>query len=66
MPDKDPQTGREQASISYEHDFIPQEQGESITVTWSALKPTYRGKEKPDARSLNPGGIQSFSIMMRR
>jgi len=71
--DKDPETGREQATISWECDFElpPQaEPGETLErqvyVPWSSLNPTYRGKLKKDARPIDLKNVKRFSIMMRR
>lgn len=72
---RDPETGREQATISYEYDFeVPgtilangeETTGSSIFIPWSSLKPTYRGKERKDAKPLDLTSIKRVSIMMRR
>lgn len=70
MPRSD--NGREQATISYEYDFDTSSSvanaGKRTTefVAWSDFKPTYRGKEKKDAKALDPANIKRISIMMRR
>lgn len=71
--DKDPETGREQATISWECDFElpPQaEPGETLErqvyVPWSSLNPTYRGKLRKDAKPIDLKNVKRFSIMMRR
>ena len=70
---RDPDTGREQATISWEVDFdlppqtIPGDaKNKVIFIPWSALTPTYRGKPKKDAEPLDLKKIKRFSIMMRR
>lgn len=70
---RDPDTGREQATISWEVDFdlppqtVPGDaKNKVIFIPWSALTPTYRGKPKKDAEPLDLKKIKRFSIMMRR
>lgn len=67
---KDPETRREQATISYEYDFVAPGAfvGEcsSISVPWRDFTPTYRGKGKKNAPALNKKSVKQFSIMMRR
>ena len=74
---RNPGNGREQATISYEYDFVvpkhvlSQKGGKDVPRThvfipWAHLKPTYRGKEKKDAQPLNLKSIRRMSIMMRR
>ncbi|TID21299.1 hypothetical protein E6O75_ATG04694 [Venturia nashicola] len=66
----DPDTGREQASVSYEYDF---QIAENTTVTkkgelfipWESFNATYRGRVKEDAPPLNTTSIKQMSIMMR-
>ncbi|KAH0165327.1 CIA30-domain-containing protein, partial [Aureobasidium melanogenum] len=68
---RNPDNGREQATISWEYDFKPcfgegsLEKGGLVFVPWSALKPTYRGKEKEHADPINLKTIKRMSIMMR-
>ncbi|KAF1989396.1 CIA30-domain-containing protein [Aulographum hederae CBS 113979] len=67
---KNPANGREQATISYEYDFQVSSEharanGTSIFIPWSALKATYRGKEKKDAADVDTKHIKRFSLMMR-
>lgn len=66
----DPETGREQSSVSYEYDFqIP----ENATVTkkseffipWDSFNATYRGRVQENAPKINTTSIKQFSIMMR-
>lgn len=70
---KDPDTGREQSTISYEYDFVVDAKkseclhnGTKIFIPWSELKATYRGKEKKDAPKLDLRAIKRFSLLMRR
>lgn len=65
---RNPDNGREQATISWECDFELEEHTSSRTVfiPWSSLNPTYRGKLKKDAEPLDLKKIKRFSIMMRR
>jgi len=64
-----PTNGREQSTISYEYDLQPKSSSTTTPqkwfIPWSSFKPTYRGKEKPDAKKLDPGNVKRFSIMMR-
>ncbi|KAF2761512.1 CIA30-domain-containing protein [Pseudovirgaria hyperparasitica] len=67
---RDPENGREQASVSYEYDFEisdAQAQAEStvIYIPFDNLNATYRGREKEDAPPLNTTSVKRFSIMMR-
>lgn len=56
--------GRETSTISWEYNF---EGSESETlIPWHELKPTYRGKPKPDAEPLNLSNVKRISIMCRR
>jgi len=69
-----PDNGREQSVVSWEFDFSKkdshacdnQPRFHSIAIPWSALKPTYRGKPKPDAKPLAKDDVKRVSIMMRR
>lgn len=75
----DPDSGREQATISWEYDFSlplkssrsPQEEKASassdisILIPFSELQPTYRGKLQKDAKPILTGSIKRFSIMNR-
>lgn len=71
-PDSD--SGREQATTSWEFDFNTSSAGRTqqasddhtIFAKWSEFKPTYRGKPRKDAGKLDLKGIKRFSIMMRR
>ena len=70
---RDPETGREQATISWECDFdlppqtVPGEtKDRTVFIPWVSLNPTYRGKLKKDAEPLDLKKIKRFSIMMRR
>ncbi|KAI4834018.1 CIA30-domain-containing protein, partial [Aureobasidium sp. EXF-8845] len=68
---RNPDNGRDQATISWEYDFKPcfgessLEKGGLLFVPWSGLKPTYRGKEKEHADPINLKTIKRMSIMMR-
>ncbi|KAI9735273.1 MAG: hypothetical protein M1834_001864 [Cirrosporium novae-zelandiae] len=62
-------TGMEQSTISYEYDFKVsgiKTSGVEIDIPWTRLKPTYRGREKKDAPSINLKDIKRVSIMARR
>jgi hypothetical protein len=70
---RDLESGREQATISWECDFdlppqtIPGDtKDRTIFIPWDSLNPTYRGKLKKDAEPLDLKKIKRFSIMMRR
>lgn len=62
---KNPETGREQSTISYEWDFAMAD-SHSMFIPWNQFKPTYRGKPKEKAPELDTKNIKRFSIMMRR
>ncbi|KAI0103017.1 NADH:ubiquinone oxidoreductase intermediate-associated protein 30 [Nemania sp. FL0031] len=55
--------GREQSTVSWEYDFAGE--GTELDIAWKDLKPTYRGKPKPDAKPLDLTSIKRISIMMR-
>ncbi|KAL8722544.1 MAG: hypothetical protein Q9225_001012 [Loekoesia sp. 1 TL-2023] len=67
--------GRERASINWEAEFrVPKGEkdeiageadGRKVWVPWSALKATYRGKEKEDAGELKTGEIRRVGFVMR-
>lgn len=63
LPKRD--DGRDQSSISWEYDFTATP-GRDVVIRWSDLKPTYRGRPKPDAKPLDTAGIKRVSFMMRR
>lgn len=56
--------GREQSTVSWEYDFVCQDT--DLFIPWGEFKPTYRGKPKSDADSLDLEDIKRVSIMMRR
>ncbi|KAL1586844.1 hypothetical protein WHR41_04067 [Cladosporium halotolerans] len=69
---RNPDNGREQATISWECDFelppqtVPGEtRDHSVFIPWSSLNPTYRGKLKKDAKPIDLKSVKRFSIMMR-
>ncbi|EME49727.1 hypothetical protein DOTSEDRAFT_20147 [Dothistroma septosporum NZE10] len=69
---RDPDTGREQATISYECDFElpPQAQpghatDRKVFIPWDSFNATYRGKLKKDAKPINLKSVKRLSIMMR-
>ncbi|OHE94522.1 complex I intermediate-associated protein 30 [Colletotrichum orchidophilum] len=55
--------GRDQSTISWEFDFVP-EAGE-VKIPWEHFKPTYRGRDKPDVKPLDVTNIKRISFMMR-
>ncbi|KAI1109309.1 NADH:ubiquinone oxidoreductase intermediate-associated protein 30 [Nemania sp. NC0429] len=55
--------GREQSTVSWEYDFAGSA-GE-LDIRWLDLKPTYRGRPRPDAKPLDLASIKRISIMMR-
>ena len=72
MLPKNPDNGRDQATVSWEYDFKPcfgeedNRNGGTVFILWSSLKPTYRGKEKEHAEPIDLKSIRRISIMMRR
>lgn len=71
---RNPDTGREQSTISWEFDFeVPkaspdqsQESPVELFVPWHHFTATYRGREKKGAPGPNLSDIKRLSIMMRR
>ncbi|KAF2706641.1 CIA30-domain-containing protein [Pleomassaria siparia CBS 279.74] len=67
---RNPDNGREQSTTSYEYDFDVSEDAalaktSFVYMSWERFVPTYRGKEKKDAPSLDTKNIKRLSIMMR-
>lgn len=67
----DPDTGREQSTISYEYDFhattnTAEDGSLTVYIPWKEMKATYRGKEKKDAPSINLKKVRRLSLMIRR
>ena len=70
---KDPKTGREQATISYEADFtLPSEvlpgpaKKRTVIIPFDSLNATYRGKLQKDAPPIKRGEVRQLSLMCRR
>ena len=57
--------GREQSTISYEYEFQAGSDA-TITIPFSSLRATYRGKDTPDARAIDLKEVRRISFMMRR
>ncbi|KAL8818632.1 MAG: hypothetical protein Q9223_002769 [Gallowayella weberi] len=67
--------GREKAGVNWEADFRvgkssdggtrEEVEAKQIWVPWSALKATYRGKEKEDAGDFKPAEVRRIGLMMR-
>ncbi|KAL8736243.1 MAG: hypothetical protein Q9166_000398 [cf. Caloplaca sp. 2 TL-2023] len=67
--------GREKAGMNWEADFrvgkssegdsSEDVEGKKIWVPWSALKATYRGKEKDNAGEFKSGEVRRVGFMMR-
>lgn len=63
--------GRAEAGISWEAEFEVFHDGSSLDyknvyLPWSAFKPTYRGRPKPDAKPLDLAHVKRVGLMMRR
>jgi len=58
--------GREQSTVSWEYDFKVESDGAKVYVYWDDFKPTYRGREKKDAKPLDLKHVKRISFMMRR
>lgn len=58
--------GREQSTVSWEYDFKGDNEGGKVFVHWNEFKPTYRGREKEDAKPLDLKHVKRLSLMMRR
>ncbi|KXT08538.1 hypothetical protein AC579_5415 [Pseudocercospora musae] len=72
LPCSDPESGREQASITYECDFeLPPQtkpgpaHDRFVFIPWSSFNATYRGRLKKDAKPIDLKKIKRMSIMMR-
>ena len=69
---RNPDNGREEATLSYEYDFTASTlqrsaNGDSLLfIPWNSLKATYRGREKKDGPPLDLKQIRRISIMNRR
>ncbi len=66
----DPNTGRDQATTSYEYDFkvTNKDRGhetEHIFVPWDAFRATYRGRDVA-APPLNTASVKRISLLIRR
>jgi hypothetical protein len=59
-------SGREQSTISWEYDFKSDKEGGKVYVRWDDLRPTYRGRDKRDAKPLDLRNVKRISLMMRR
>ncbi|KAL7924199.1 complex I intermediate-associated protein 30 domain-containing protein [Trichoderma austrokoningii] len=62
--------GREEAGVSWEAEFEVVQDGSGLDVKdvylpWSAFKPTYRGRPKPDAKPLDLAHVRRVGLMMR-
>lgn len=77
LKDEDPQDkrddGRERAGVNWEAEFQVasdecdgKKRGRKVWIPWSALKATYRGKEKVDAGQIRNAEIKRLGLMMRR
>ena len=58
--------GREQSTVSWEYDFKVESEGAKVYIYWDDFKPTYRGREKKDAKPLDLQHVKRISFMMRR
>lgn len=64
--------GRERSTVSWEAAFqpstAPAETADRrvVLLRWDDFVPTYRGREKRDARPLDPSAIKRIGLMMRR
>jgi len=56
--------GREQSTVSWEYDFGGAD-SKKVFIKWDEFKPTYRGREKKDAKPLDLKHVKRFSLMMR-
>ncbi|OWP04856.1 CIA30 family protein [Marssonina coronariae] len=57
--------GREQSTISWEHDFKVDSDGGKVLICWDDFKATYRGREKKDTKPLDLQHVKRISFMMR-
>jgi hypothetical protein len=67
---REPVTGREQSTVSYEVDFKVEERdrfhdSKVFYFKIDELVPNYRGRKKEDAQPLETRAVRRFSIMMR-
>jgi hypothetical protein len=71
-----PVDGREQSTVSWEHDFSVADVGGTyeaesqhyrpLGIPWTKFKPTYRGKPVNDCPDLDTSNVKRFSVMIRR
>lgn len=73
LKDEISSNGEVKSTLSWEYDFQPSKSSPfsdrdlvAFRFQWSDLKPTYRGREKKDARPLKVDSIKRMSIMIRR
>ncbi|KUI53092.1 hypothetical protein VP1G_00418 [Cytospora mali] len=69
--------GREQSTVSWEYDFVvggadgqqgggdPAAGSHRVVIPFRDLRPTYRGRPKPDAKPLDWTDVKRFTFMMR-
>lgn len=57
--------GREQSTVSWEYDFKGEADGGKTFGRWNYFKPTYRGREKKDAKPLDLKHVKRISLIMR-
>ncbi|KAJ5047323.1 uncharacterized protein L3040_003151 [Drepanopeziza brunnea f. sp. 'multigermtubi'] len=57
--------GRDQSTVSWEYDFKANPHGGKIFIQWDEFKPTYRGRDKKDAKPLDLQHVKRISFMMR-
>ncbi|KAK8166814.1 complex I intermediate-associated protein 30-domain-containing protein [Phyllosticta citrichinensis] len=68
---RDPDTGREQSTISYEFDFdftdssVGRNQTIALFIPWNEFRATYRGREDRNAPKIDLKNIKRFGIMIR-
>lgn len=58
--------GREQSTVSWEYDFKADSDGGKVYIHWDDFKPTYRGRDKKDAKPLDLKHVKRISFMVRR
>lgn len=76
QPQEKRHDGRKRADINWEAELRTSETGDNgsgeggggkkFWVPWTALKPTYRGKEKENAGELKTDEVRRIGFMMRR
>lgn len=64
QPEEHRPDGRRKSAVVYEWDFAPVPDGRTLTASWSAFRPTFRGRPI-EAPPLDPSKVTQWSLMAR-